>query len=162
MEPAFEGGGAEQPGSPGQHEGEMAIFNVGPWQCTMYHQPICLLTLHSLQILMTTYIPKRLPRQCLISIHIDVQLIRALVSAPLSRRHVRLAVIRRACRRTRVDDLNRNSISYSANRAPYTTSVRDGIASATLACRATRVCPACDWGLPVALRGINAAGACST
>ena len=30
MEPVFEDVEAEQPGSPGQHDGEMAIFSVGP------------------------------------------------------------------------------------------------------------------------------------
>lgn len=34
-ESAFEGEEAEQPGSPGQHDGEMAIINEGPYRCTI-------------------------------------------------------------------------------------------------------------------------------
>ena len=94
-----------------------------------------------------TYTPKRLPRQCHISTRIDIQLIRPRIPTPLSRRHIRLAVIRRARRPTRVNDLDRNRISYAANRAPNTTSVRHGIALATIPRRAAWMRPACDGAL---------------
>lgn len=110
---------------------------------------------------MVTYTPKRLPRQRHVSARINVQLIRARVPAPLVRRDIRFAEIGGARRRTRINDLYRNTISYPANRAPYTTSVRHCVAFATVTGWATWAHPACGWALTATLRGVDAARAFS-
>ena len=111
---------------------------------------------------LSTYIPKRLPRQRHISTRINIQLVRTRIPTPLSRRHIGLAVICGARRRTRINDLNRNCVSYAANGGPKTTSVRHGVALATLACWAAWVRPACDRALAITKGEIDATGACST
>lgn len=103
---------------------------------------------------MVTYTPKRLPRQRHVSTRIDVQLIRARVPAPLIRRNIRFAEIGGARRRTCINDLHRDTISYP-------TGVRHRVALATIARRATWAHPARGWALAVTLRGVDAARAFS-
>ena len=115
-----------------------------------------------MQGILSTHIPKRLSRQRHISTRIYIQLIRTRIPTPLSRRHVRLAEIRGTRRRTRINDLNSNSVSYTTDRAPYTTSVRHGVAGPTIAFRAARGRQACNWTLAVTFGEIDGAGACAT
>lgn len=120
------------------------------------------LILHKRQGIFDTYIPKRLPRQRHVSTRINVQLIRTGITTSLSRRHIRFAVIGWARRRTRVNDLYSNGIPYTADGAPYTTSMRDGITRATVARWAAWVRPTCHWALAIAFGEFDATGACST
>ena len=53
----------------------------------------CSLILYQKQSTISTYVPKLLSRQRHISTRINVQLIRTKIPTPLSRRHIRLAVI---------------------------------------------------------------------
>lgn len=127
----------------------------------MYNQPSVSRSSTNVKKQKVPYTPKCLPRQRHVGTRIDVQLIRTRVPAPLIRRNIRFAEIGGARRRTRINDLHRDTVSYPANRAPYTTSVRHRVAFATVAGWATWARPACGWALAATLRGVDAARAFS-
>lgn len=135
------------------------------WLCSAWvpgHVPsaFCSLVLHTkCKEIVSAYVPERLTRQCHVSTRINVQLIRTRIATPLCRRRICLAEIRGAGRCTRIDDLNRDSVSYATDRISNAAGVRHGIAGATVALRAGRSRPACDWALAVTKSKIHATGA---